>query len=405
MLEVRRIKADEVTEADKIGTIAFHGRRDYTKEEAPDPFAEPHYWTWGAFENGKMTSKIIEIPYVMRFDGNDAKMSGIGGVSTLPEARQGGKIRSIFEALLKDAYAGGVVFSCLAPFSHQFYRRFGYELCCTRKEMRVPIHEFFPLKSDGVFEQIFPGGDTSGLKTVHESYIVDKNHAIRRDFWPDDIAWRDFTRQDPYNTGWYIYLLRDRSNGAPRGYIKFQHRRAAEGSEINVRELLFLDRKALYALLAFAGSLSAEIREFVWVMPGFIDPSDFAEVAWNVKQRLMPQDMTRIVNVKAALELMRRPEGEGSYVIETEDPIIPENNGRWLVEFGPEGGLEGSRVSLTNKAADLVCELPALAQLITGYRTLESLMLTSRLRVEARGDARLLHKVFTLRPQHLTENF
>ena len=400
MLEVRRIKAEEEKDAEKIGVIAFHGRRDFTKDEGPDPLARPYYWTWGAFEDGRMVSKMTEIPYVMRFDGNDAKMSGIGGVSTLPETRRGGKVRGIFEALLKEAYAGGVVFSCLAPFSHQFYRRFGYELCCTRREMRIPIKEFSSIKTDGVFEQIFPGGDTSELQMIHESYISDKNHAIRRDVWPDNIAWNVFISRDPYNTGCYVYLMRDRS-GEPRGYVKFQHRRAAEGSEIEVRELLFLDRGALYSLLAFAGMFSAAIREFVWVMPAFIDPSDFADVAWDVKQRLIPKDMTRIVNVKTAFELMRKPSGEGSYIIETEDPIIRENNGRWLVEFGPEG----SRVSATSKAADLVCELPALAQLVTGYRTLESLMLTSRLRVEARNNEKLLHRVFTLRLQHLTEDF
>ncbi|MCL2057569.1 MAG: GNAT family N-acetyltransferase, partial [Oscillospiraceae bacterium] len=185
MLEIRRINAAEVTDSKKIGVVAFNGRHDFSQDQdmdkTPDPFEDPYIWTWGAFENGKMVSKMTELPYVMRFDGNDVKMSGIGGVATLPEARKGGKVRMIFDSLLNGAYADGVIFSCLVPFSHQFYRRFGYEVCTTRREMRVSTNELSRIKSVGAHEQIFPGDDISDLKKIHEAYIEDKNHAIRRD--------------------------------------------------------------------------------------------------------------------------------------------------------------------------------------------------------------------------------
>ena len=401
MIEIRRINADEVIDSDKISVIAFHGRHDFNKQESPDPNADPCDWTWGAFEGGKIVSRMTEIPYVMRFDGHDTKMSGIGGVATLPESRKGGKVRQIFEALLAGAYADGVVFSCLAPFSHQFYRRYGYELCCTRREMRIPVHELGKYKYSGSITQIFPGDDTASLQTIHETYISGINHAIKRGAPPESNDWPYFIKHDPYKTGAFVYLWRDGA-GVPRSYLKYQHKRNSDGgSEIEIRELMFIDREALHAQLSFIGGLSAEVKELIWIAPDFIDPADFVDVAWVVKQKLIPQDMTRIVNVKAALELMRRPEGDGSYVIETEDEIIPGNNGRWLVEFG----VEGSRVAATRKDADLTCELTALAQLITGYRSLDSLALTSRQRFEIRNNKSLLRRVFTPRPQHLTENF
>ena len=400
MLEIRRIRAGEVIDSNKIGVIAFNGRHDFTKSEAPDPLSDPFDWTWGAFEDGKIVSKIVELPYVMRFDGHDAKMSGIGGVATLPEARRGGKIRRIFEALLSGAYADGVIFSNLAPFSHAFYRMFGYELCCTRRETRVDVKEFEKFKTSGTYEQLFAGCDTSELQKIHEAYISDINHAIRRDSRPDNIMWRKFVRRDPYNTGCFIYIWRDAA-GEARSFMKFQHKRENGASEIHVQDLMFKDKEALYAQFALAGGLSAEIKALVWEGPMFIDPADFVDVAWAAKQRLVPKDMTRVVNVKAALGLMRRPEGEGCFAIETRDPIIPENNGPWLVEYWNRG----SRVTAARKEADIVCDLPALAQLVTGYRTLESMLATSRLHVEVRGNEKTLKKVFTPRPQHVTENF
>ena len=470
MLEIRRITQDELVEADKISTIAFNSRHDFSTAEDPDPLDEPYDWTWGAFENGRMVSRIVDIPFVMRFDGHDAQMCGIGGVSTLPEARRGGKVRRIFEALLTEAYDSGAIFSCLAPFSHAYYRMFGYELCCMRRELRVPIHEFENLRrfaAGGAHEHILPGGDTSGLQQVHAAYISGINHAIRRDTRPDDLMWRKFIKGDPYNTGNFVYLWRN-GDGEPRGYIKYQHKNTADGSEINVRELMYLDRESLYAQLAFAGGLSAAAKEFVWEMPMFLDPADFIDVAWTGKQRLSPRDMTRVVNVKAALELMRRPGCGGvgdvtqecryrddrplpagrddrpgrphqnsgtnpacdvhgtdpacevrganpackvrgtnpacevrAFVLETEDPIIPQNSGRWLVEFGDSG----NAVTPTNKDADIVCGLPALAQLVTGYRTLDSMMLTSRQDIDVKKNAEALRAIFTQRPQYVTEYF
>ena len=400
MLEIRRITKDEAIEADKVGVIAFNARHDFSKQEPPDPLDDPFDWTWAAFEDGRLVSKIVEIPYVMRFDGHDANMSGIGGVSTLPEARRGGKIRRIFEALLAEAYDNGVVFSCLAPFSHAYYRMFGYELCCMRRELRVPVAEFEKIKPGGSHELILPGGDTSELQRIHSAYISDINHAIRRDTLSDDAMWRDYISRDPYSKGSYIYLWRD-GGGEPRGYIKYQHRRVDDASNMEVREIAFVDRESLYAQLGLAGMLSAQIKDFIWEMPMFIDPTDFVDIAWVAKQNLIPRDMTRIVNVRTALELMRRPEGEGAYVIETEDPQIPENSGRWLVEFDPAGSV----VSPTTKEADLACGLPALAQLVTGYRTLDSLLFSSRLSLDVRGNEKLLRRVFTQRPQHVTEYF
>ena len=400
MLEIRRIKANEITEANKIGTIAFNGRHDFSKDEVNPPHRENFDWTYAAFENGRMVSKIVEIPYVMRFDGNDAKMSGIGGVATLPEARYGGKIRQIFNVLLAGAYNDGVVFSCLAPFSHAFYRKFGYELCCLRRETRIPTAELAKLQLSGSYELLHPGCDISDLKKIHSAYISGINHAIRRDTRPDDAMWRDFTRNDPYNTGCFIYLWRDGA-GAPRSYLKYQQEKVNNSNEMEAIELAYMDKEALYAQLAFIGRFSAEIEEFEWGAPTFIDPADFIDVAWNTNQKLIPRDMTRVVNVKKALELMRRPEGEGAYVLETEDAIIPENGGRWLVEYGAGG----SRVAATQKGPDIICELPALAQLVTGYRPIGEILATSRLRVEVIKNENTLNKVFTQRPQHVTEYF
>ncbi|MCL2243107.1 MAG: GNAT family N-acetyltransferase [Treponema sp.] len=402
MTEIRRMNTDELLQFYKIHTIVFNMRRDYSKEENQkiDPLEHPAHWAWGAFENGKLLAGTFDIDFLMRFDGHSVKMSGIGGVGTLPEARKGGYMRRIFEKLLPQAYENGYVFSNLTPFSHDFYRKFGYEIACARKRVSISTGDLCGIKQEGQFIHIQPGDDTSLLAEVHSAYIENINHGIHRDYWPDNRAWKRFTQNDSCSTGIFVYLWKD-EKGKARSYIKYQD--VAEDGEhnMNVTELAFIDRKGLYGALGIVSGLSAQYKNFKWLMPAFIDPFDFTGDSWSVEMNIVPRDMTRVVNVRAALEKMRRPCCEGEYVIEVEDANIVANNGRYLVEFSPQG----TRVSSAKKDADIRCDIRVLSQLVTGYRTLENALYSRQSGLEVYGSIETLKNVFTLRPQHITEYF
>jgi predicted acetyltransferase len=337
---------------------------------------------------------------MMRFDGHNVKMSGIGGVGTLPEARKGGHIRHIYEKLLPEAYEKGVIFSNLTPFSHDFYRKFGYEVACARNKISVSASDFSEIKPQGQFILIMPGGDTSALQKIHSAYIENINHGICRDYWPDDRAWKCFTREDPYSSGTYIYLWKD-ENGIERSYIKYKDVVEDGEHNMNVIELAFVDKKGLYGILGIVSGLSAQFENFKWLMPTFIDPSDIIDDAWSIEQNIIPRDMTRVINVKAALEMMRRPCCEGQYIVEIEDKHIKANSGKYVVEFG-----DGcTKVSKTSKAPDIKCDMLTLSQLVTGYRSLENALYTRQEGLEICGNINTLKSVFTQRPQHITEYF
>ena len=401
MIEVRRLTAEEIPQLDRIHTVVYNQRKDFSQEKPSDEDSgHPPRWAWGAFEKGKLLSCMWDIDFLMRFDGNNVKMSGVGGVGTLPEARKGGLVRQIFERLLPEAYENGVLFSSLAPFSHDYYRMFGYEIACARNNISIPAKDFFGIKPKGEFVHIFPGDDTSALQEVHSAYISGLNHGICRDYWPNNRGWKEFTENDPYNTGIFLYLWKDDS-GKPRGYIKYKDQDDGDGHSMSVVELAFVDREGLLGVLGIVGGLSAQFGNFKWPMPTFIDPYDFIGNAWDIDQSISPRDMTRVVNVKTALGMMRHQSGDGEYVIEVEDANITANAGRYLVEFGSNEAI----VSPTRKEAHLRCDIRVLSQLVMGYRTLENALLSRRSGLELYGNLETLSRVFTLRPQHITEYF
>jgi len=355
---------------------------------------------WGAFEGGRLLSCMWDIDFRMSFDGGMAKMAGAGGVATLPEARRRGLARKIFEKMLPEAYEAGAVFSCLTPFSHEYYRAFGYEICCARANVSIPSRELLAIRPGGEYAQVFPGGDVSELRAVHSAYIAGLNHGICRDLRPGGAAWSEFAGSDPYSTGIFLYVWRDGA-GRPRSYLKYRSEACGEGHAMEVVELAFDGREGLFGALGLAGALSPQFGAFRWPMPAFLDPFDFAGSAWDVGVAVEPRDMTRVVSARAALSAMRRPEGEGEYVIEIEDAFLPANSGRLLVEFGAGE----SRVSPTRRAPDLRCDAPSLSQIVTGYRSLEGALLSRRSGIELCGRREAAARAFTLRPQHVTESF
>jgi predicted acetyltransferase len=400
--EIRRLDDEDLLQLLKLHTIVYNIRKDYSKEDnqKKEPLAHPTNWAWGAFKGKKLLAGMFEIEFLMRFDGHSKKMSGISGVGTLPEARKGGHIRRISEKMLIEAYEKGVVFSTLAPFSHDFYRKFGYEIASDRFNISIPTKSFSTIKPTGEYINILPGDDFSLLKEVHSAYIADINHGVDRGYWQNDRAWKIFTKDEPCATGSFIYLWKD-ENGIARSYIKYRDQYEDGENQMYVSELAFIDIKGLYGILGIVSGLSTQYENFKWQMPSFIDLWDIIGEAWYVKQKKRPREMTRVINVKTALELMRRPDGEGKYVIEVKDDNIPANNGKYLVEFS---GKE-TKVSITTKDADISCDILTFNQLVLGYRTLQNMLYTRKNGLEINNNIKTLNSVFTLRPQHLTEYF
>jgi predicted acetyltransferase len=379
--------------------VVYNQRKDFSKPE-DDPLDHPVEWNWAALENGKITSIVGELEFLMRFDGHKVPMSGIAGVGTLPENRKSRGVRAVFEKLLPEAYEKEVIFSCLNPFSHAFYRKFGYEVASTRNEITIPAKEFSNFRIHGNFTPLFPDSDTAPLQEIHSICTANINQSILRDHWPDNRGWKLFTHSDPYATGIFIYLWSD-DEGRPRSYIKYQDVLKNDEHIMSVKELMFTDSEALYGILGLVSGLNAQFRQFQWPMPNYLDPTDFIGVAWDINQHIVPRDMTRIVHVKKALELMRHPGLSGSYVVEVSDNMIQQNNQKFLVEYDSKK----VNVSVTAKEPDISCDIPSLSQLVTGYRSLENALVSRREGLKVYGGIDFLNKVFTPRPQYITEYF
>jgi predicted acetyltransferase len=109
--------------------------------------------------------------------------------------------------------------------------------------------------------------------------------------------------------------------------------------------------------------------------------------------------MNRVVDAKRALELIKKPEGEGRFVIKVNDRFAKWNDNTYTIEYG--GGRY--RVETAKCEADVEVTEHALMQMALGLYEFEQVI--KRADVQLFGNLETLKKVFCKKPILITDHF
>jgi predicted acetyltransferase len=352
-MEIRLLSGEERFQARLIATVAFHMRME-DPEKAREESVQETCQHWGAFhEDGTLTAAMINHQFISRLDGTPVRNGGIGGVSTLPEYRMEGGIREIFLKLLPHAYADGEVISTLYPFSHSFYRKFGYETVCWKN-----VYEFAPAVLKGYAfhgkAKLWKQGDPVNEWTeLYNRFASSFNLAISR----DDERMEKHLKGEYYKDRKFCYLLYE--DGRPIAYLIFQDIRHDPQAILEVKDLAWDGTKGFQAILGFLARFSADYGTIRLFLPRDVELMSLirSPLAYDIQKTTEQNYMVRVVNAVKALEAIRKPEG-CSFVIRVSDELIPENSGVWQVS--------GDGVCPSDLEPDLSVSEKALGQLVTG---------------------------------------
>ena len=391
-MEVRKLTAKERFEANVISVVAFHMRMEdpeKTREESEKETVED----WGAFsEDGKIMARIINHRFEAEMDGQLIPSGGIGAVSTLPEYRNTGAVREIFNKLIPEAYRNGEVISTLYPFNHAFYRKFGYETVRWRND-----YEFVPVvlsgyRFSGMAELWKPGDPVSEYTELYNRFARNFNLSIRR----DDARMLDkHIKGEYYKDRKFCYLLKE--EGKAVAYLIFQDIRHDPAAILSVEDLAWDGRAGLYAILGFLARFTADYGTIKMFLPSCLELLSVVRSprAYDFQQTARQDYMIRAVNAKKLLETIKKPD-DSRFVIRVEgDEQIEENNGTWEVS--------GSGAEPTDKAPDLTVSVQALGQMAAGCVSLDEAMY--RPDVTVAGNEETLRKVFTRKPVLVEDHF
>ena len=398
-MEARRLRTpQEYLDAQKISTIAFVGSCDMTK--APEKIEEERKKNegsveyWGFFnDEGVMTSHMMNNLYHILYDGRIVLSGGVGNVSSLPEYRRQGGIREIFRAKFADMRQRGFVFSALYPFSHEYYRKFGYEFCYAPMRQRFRVEDLKIFSCPYTVRMHQSGECIQPFKDVYQRFILGQNMAIVR----SETQW-DWIEGDPYKDRMYRYLLSDGQEA--HAYAVIRAEGMGEERKAVLKDFAYDSREAFFGLLGFLYRLSAQYKYIEAVFPSDIDMRILLPEPYRVDQEIATHGMFRVVDVPRALTLMSHPAGSGRYTIGVQDDFLPENTGVYAVAF--ENGAAVS-VERTDAPADLSVNVTTLAQLTLGYAPLDTLAYRSDVRIN--GNLDVLRSVFVRKNCYFADYF
>ena len=389
-MEIRLLSGEERFQARMIATVAFHQRME-DPEKAKQESEKETCQQWGAFhEDGTLMAQIINNQYMSWLDGTLIRNGGIGAVSTLPEYRMEGAVKEIFKVLLAHAYTDREVISTLYPFSHAFYRKFGYETVCWKN-----IYEFSPAVLRGyafygeasLWKQ---GMSVSGWTELYNRFASSYNLAISR----DDRAMGERLKGEYYKDRKFCYMLHE--NGKPVAYLIFQDIRHDPQAILDVQDLAWDGPGGLRAILGFLARFSADYGSIRLFLPRDIELLSLirSPLAYDIRKSTEQSYMIRVVNAEKALETMKKPAGT-SFVVRITDELIPENNGTWKVT--------SDAVSPTEEEPDLTVTEKALGQLVSGAVSLsEALYREDTVVIKNRET---LDRVFVRKPILVEDHF
>lgn len=389
-MEIRQLQGEERFQARLISTVAFHQRME-DPEKAKQESEKETDQDWGAFdEDGTLMAHIINNQFTSWLDGTLIRNGGIGAVSTLPEYRMDGAVKEIFRALLPHAYADGEVISTLYPFSHAFYRKFGYETVCWKN-----IYEFSPsvLKGYAFYGKVRLWKQGDPVQTWTELYnrcASGYNLAICR----DERRMEEHLKGEYYKDRKFCYMLYEAEE--PVAYLIFQDIRHDPQAVLDVRDLAWNGPRGFRAILGFLARFSADYGTIRLFLPREIELLSLirSPLVYDIQKTSEQSYMIRVVNAVKALETMKKPAG-CRFVIRVTDEMIPENNGIWAVT--------GEGVVPTEKEPDLIVSEKALGQLASGAVSLPEALY--REDTVVLGNREMLERVFVRKPILVEDHF
>lgn len=388
-MEIRITRPEEQEQVNKIESIAFvfpmHEDKEYSG------------YTWGCFsDQGDLGSVVTNWPFSVFYNGKVVKMGGIGGVASLPETRMQGGVRALFSEIIRRDQENGVVFSTLYPFSHTYYRKYGYEVCTENNIVTFPTNALAKYRYNvSDVKMVETMEDVMALAPLNERFSSRYNMALKR----DEVSWKRLFQGDYKKAEEYRYALTKK--GETVAYIFFEPIKKQKYEwQLSIKDFAYDGEKGLYALLSFLYKLSPQYTSVRMELPPGFPLDSLLDDPYEIGVEGQTRWMARLVDIEAGLCGLKCPEGDWQCTIRLRDLFLPYNSGIYQMMHNKDG-LEVIKVQ--GDEADLSVSIQALTQLCLGHLSLE--MACLREDTTLYGNEMLLQQLFTKKRIYMIDKF
>ena len=376
---IRPILSDELEEIAYLRAIGFSRPEEQTLEVLQD---NPRYnfsHIIVAEYEGEMIGTTTIFPVQMWLSGVPVNLGAVAGVTVLPEFRRRGVAAKMMEFAVMRMFGEGLAFSALFPFSHKYYRKFGYgtvndvhayRLNPSNLTVYVEGHQVRPYEpADLPLMRVM----YKGQLTWHNGWFTRSNDwwAKLVERWPEIMVFDN----DGMIEGYYVYEIKS----TPRGE-----------RVMKIIELFAAEDAAYRGLIGYlAAQTEADVIEYLApadtplrhaLRQPYADEAQNRGWIFNDLCHVTPGLMGRIVNLPMALTSRFYTRGmSGERVLKVTDPLIPTNEEPLV--FRLVDGRAETRPADSQKA-QIETDIATLTQIICGYMTMVDARRLGRLKAD-----------------------
>jgi predicted acetyltransferase len=321
------------------------------------------------------------LPFAIRMNGRGLPLGGVTFVSTLPHHRRRGYVGQTLRKALSDMRDRGQSLSGLYTPHPGLYRRYGWEIASTWREIRFGPKDVALRRQprEGGSMRLAGADDWQQLDRIYRAHGRERTGLLHR----PELWWREgvFGGLGPFGRQQLDAFVWADGAGEPQGYIitgQMAPGGAKDQRQLIVRELVALTGDAYLHLAQIP--LRHDLAQEVRMAAAPDDP--FCALVENAEKLKVEEGyglLLRVVDVAAALSV--RPPGADHvepFTFALADPSAPWNEGTWRIEAA-EGQASIERV---DAEPDLSLDAPALAQLFSGYLTPSNAALVGLIEVQ-----------------------
>jgi predicted acetyltransferase len=347
MTPIRELTDDDAAQSTAQTTEAFGA----APSGAPARVAETRY---GLFDGDRLAAQAFALRWATFVGGVPIPTTGIGNVTVAPEDRGGGTAQRLMSEVLANERSRGAVLSGLFGGAPALYRRLGYGLIDRSVLWRIPLPALAGVRPTApVALRPASAEDADDCAAVYAESARAGTAAMDRSGAQPWAPWSRAT----------VAV----SEGRVIGYLAFHSERVDGRVVIRVDELVARTADGYRALL---GSLAswASVAETVTMQAGNAHPA-LALLRGNPIPLSVAPYMLRIVDLQAAVQLRGWAGADGQAVLRLDDPILPENDGTWLLTA--EQGR--AKIEPTTRSPDAALTSEGLALWYSGVARLAQL--------------------------------
>lgn len=325
--------------------------------------------TLATFEDGLIVGTAGAYSFDFTLPGGvTTPAAGVTLVSVRGTHRRRGVMRAMMDQQLDDIADRGEPMALLTASEGSIYQRFGYGPASFKADWSIPTQGTIlrqPSMAPGRLHQVSRSDAVLAIPGVYERCRLGIPGAVNR----NEAWWKDWFKDQPWTRDGgtaRFYVLHLDPDDKPDGYLALRQKRAWEHG--NPTGILVVDE-----LMAETPEVETALWQYAIdhdLMTTVVAPARPVDepLRWRLAdvRRLTCTQLTESLWLRpldiAGTLAARRYSTSDALVIEVSDPFRPANNGRYLVEGGPDG----AQAKRTDRAADLSLDVADLGSIYLG---------------------------------------